>query len=140
MKIVSVEFIEKNFKIEDDVYIFSGSLDEITKKFVDELIENKFDKSLEELNDEDIENVTDFLLTLGPSKTLYSLIGLLNFYNFNDTNMKSKNSEKILSNDKLKSYRDCLYAITLIDDNKTYKHQIEEFEKENNVSISIERF
>lgn len=149
MKLVNINFFsEENVKIEDNIFCFSSDFDEITSEFVIDLIKENFNKSLEELNDDDIKNVVDVINKLNVSKILYSIIGLLNNYSLTDTyddatDLKTINVIKILKYFNL--YREIILCMTEafsydtdIEKNEDAKKKIENFEKEYNISIIVE--
>lgn len=130
------DFNPTDFKIEDNVFVFSGSIVDVIVPFLNDILEKNINKKIEEINKNDVKKITDIILTLKTSEILYSMVALLENYRLSETNDNVAAIEKIIAKKVFDKYRDVIYA--LADNDSNDSTTIENFEKEYNIEIIIE--
>lgn len=128
------DFDPKDFKMEDNIFNFSTYID--LDQFINDIIQKNINKSIDEINKDDADKITDAILNLKTNEILYSMSALIDYHSMNDIYEKYNSTvietiELVLSNHKFDKFRDIFYAI-LEDENISI---IENFEKEYNLTI-----
>lgn len=128
------DFDPKDFKMEDNIFNFSVTID--LDQFINDIIQKNINKSIDEINEDDADKITDAIFNLKTNEILYSMSALIDYYAMNYIYEKYNNTvietiELVLSNHKFDKFRDIFYAL-LEDENISI---IENFEKEYNLTI-----
>lgn len=135
MRKIKGDLKEEDFNFENDIFIFSYAGANIQSNFIKNLIEQELNKPFDTISKDDSKAITELLLRLNVVKKLYSIMGLLENYDLSTEKPTTITIaiEKVLSDKRLKKYRNLIYAII---DLKL--STIENFEKEYNITILIE--
>lgn len=130
------DFDPKDFKMEDNIFNFSITID--LDQFINDIIQKNINKSIDEINEDDADKITDAIFNLKTNEILYSMSALIDYHSMNDIYEKYNNTvietiELVLSNHKFDKFRDIFYA--LLNDEEENISIIENFEKEYNLTI-----
>jgi len=129
MKVIK-DFNPTDFKIEDNIFVFSVVTTEVIVAFLNDILKKNINKTIEDINKEDVKKITDIILNLKTNEILYSIMALLENYTWSEKTKNVLAIEKVLSKKVFNKYRDLIYALA---DNDLIT--VENFEKEYNIEI-----
>lgn len=146
MRIVATDNV-KEFVIGDYInsktFLFACVCDE--QEYCRNLLEKELNKPFDTICIDDSKIISDFVLSLNETEKLYLIMGLLANYDLSKTDSVSLAIEKVMKDYRIEKYCELIMTILnsvlleLEEERLSAKEKVEKFEKENNITILIEK-